>query len=316
MAMAMARPGQRRIYEILEKSGGAEDWASKLCDVFLAAIVLNLLAISLESVDRLAEAYHPYFLAFELFSVVIFSLEYALRLWAAPASGQSKTALQARLRYAFSFHGLVDLAAILPSLLTLVATGADLRWLRVLRMLRLFKISHYNSALEDLFSALKEERSSFAAALYLFLIAFFLASTLMHLAERALQPDHFGSIPAAMWWSIITLTTVGYGDVSPLSLIGKLIGGGTALMGVCTVALLTGIMANAFANQVQGRRTIFEAEVAHALEDGTITDDEQRLLEELRTRFDFSEEYARAIIELTREKREDGRASPPPSAGA
>jgi len=311
--MAMARPGQRRIYEILEKSGGSEDWASKLCDGFLAAlIVLNLLAISLESVDHLAEAYQPYFLAFELGSLVVFSLEYTLRLWAAPASRQAKTPLQARLRYVFSFHGLVDLAAILPSLIALFATGADLRWLRVLRMLRLFKISHYNSALEDLFSALKEERSSFAAALYLFLIAFFMASTLMHLAERALQPDHFGSIPAAMWWSIITLTTVGYGDVSPVSLVGKLIGGGTALMGVCTVALLTGIMANAFANQVQGRRTIFEAEVAHALEDGTITEDEQRLLEELRTRFDFSEEYARAIIDLARE---NGRDSPP-SAGA
>lgn len=307
---------QRRIYEILEKSDAGGDWASKLCDGFLAGlIVLNLVAISLESVDRLAENYHPVFLAFELFSVVIFSLEYALRLWAAPASRQARTPLKARLRYAFSFHGLVDLAAILPSLVAFFATGADLRWLRVLRMLRLFKISHYNSALEDLFSALKEERSSFAAALYLFLIAFFIASTLMHLAERTLQPEHFGSIPEAMWWSIITLTTVGYGDVSPLSILGKIIGGGTALMGVCTVALLTGIMANAFANQVQGRRTIFEAEVAHALEDGTITEDEQRLLEELRTRFDFSEEYARAIIDLTREKLEDGSGKPP-SAGA
>lgn len=312
----MVSARQRRIYEILEKSGAAGDWASKLCDGFLAGlIVLNLVAISLESVDRLAETYHPYFLAFELFSVVIFSLEYVLRLWAAPASQEARTPLKARLRYAFSFHGLVDLAAILPSLVAFFATGADLRWLRVLRMLRLFKISHYNSALEDLFSALREERSSFAAALYLFLIAFFIASTLMHLAERTLQPEHFGSIPEAMWWSIITLTTVGYGDVSPLSILGKIIGGGTALMGVCTVALLTGIMANAFANQVQGRRTIFEAEVAHALEDGTITEDEQRLLEELRTRFDFSEEYARAIIDLTREKLEDGSGKPP-SAGA
>lgn len=312
----MVSARQRRIYEILEKSGAAGDWSSKLCDGFLAGlIVLNLVAISLESVDHLAETYHPVFLAFELFSVVIFSLEYALRLWAAPASRQARTPLKARLRYAFSFHGLVDLAAILPSLVAFFATGADLRWLRVLRMLRLFKISHYNSALEDLFSALKEERSSFAAALYLFLIAFFIASTLMHLAERTLQPEHFGSIPEAMWWSIITLTTVGYGDVSPLSILGKIIGGGTALMGVCTVALLTGIMANAFANQVQGRRTIFEAEVAHALEDGTITEDEQRLLEELRTRFDFSEEYARAIIDLTREKLEDGSGKPP-SAGA
>ncbi|MEY3041964.1 MAG: hypothetical protein RLZZ174_1046, partial [Pseudomonadota bacterium] len=298
-------------------SDGEGDWASRFCDRFLAGfIVLNLVAISLESVDSLAELYHPYFFAFELLSVAIFGLEYALRLWAAPASGAGPTPLRARLRYALSFHGLVDLIAILPSLVAFFATGADLRWLRVLRMLRLFKISHYNSALEDLFSALREEKSSFAAALYLFLIAFFIASTLMHLAERTLQPEHFGSIPAAMWWSIITLTTVGYGDVSPLSILGKIIGGGTALMGVCTVALLTGIMANAFANQVQGRRTIFEAEVAHALEDGTITEDEQRLLDELRTRFDFSEEYARAIIDLAREKLEGEDANSPPSAGA
>ena len=313
----MVSARQRRIYEILEKSGGSNDWASKLCDSFLAGlIVLNLIAISLESVDRLAEVYHPYFLAFELFSVVIFGLEYALRLWVAPASRRAKTPLQARLRYAFSFHGLVDVAAILPSLIAFFATGADLRWLRVLRMLRLFKISHYNSALEDLISALRQERSSFAAALYLFLIAFFIASTLMHLAERTLQPEHFGSIPEAMWWSIITLTTVGYGDVSPISLLGKAIGGATALMGVCTVALLTGIMANAFANQVQGRRTIFEAEVAHALEDGTITEDEQRLLEELRARFEFSEEYARAIIDLTREKLQDIGGDRPPNGNA
>jgi len=313
----MVSARQRRAYKILEKSDGEGDWASRFCDRFLAGfIVLNLVAISLESVDSLAELYHPYFFAFELLSVGVFGLEYALRLWAAPASGAAPTPLRARLRYALSFHGLVDLIAILPSLVAFFATGADLRWLRVLRMLRLFKISHYNSALEDLFSALREERSSFAAALYLFLIAFFIASTLMHLAERTLQPEHFGSIPAAMWWSIITLTTVGYGDVSPLSILGKIIGGGTALMGVCTVALLTGIMANAFANQVQGRRTIFEAEVAHTLEDGTITEDEQRLLDELRTRFDFSEEYARAIIDLAREKLEGEDANSPPSAGA
>ena len=242
-------------------------------------------------------------MAFEWFSVSIFLTEYLLRIWSIAADNRNpaKTSLGRRARYIFSFTGLIDLAAILPSILPLIMGGVDLRWLRVLRLVRLLKISHYSSALEDLFSAVYEERRSFAAALYLMAIALFLSSSMMYLAEYEVQPEHFRSIPQTMWWSLITLTTVGYGDVFPITPMGKVIGAFTALMGVCTVALLTGIVASAFSNQMARREAIFEAEINAAMSDGIVTLDEKEHIEELRERFNIPEEHATAIFALLAE---------------
>ena len=291
---------QKRLLEILEKSDG-QDKASFYCDMSLSIlIVLNLLAISLESVENIGSNYSYYFFVFEMFSVAIFGTEYILRIWASAASSSIKwkKPLSKRLAYIFSFTGLVDLVAILPSLLSIFVGSVDLRWLRVLRMVRLLKISHYSSALEDLVSAIRHERASFTAAIYLLVLALFFSSSALYIVESDVQPDEFGSIPETMWWSIITLTTVGYGDASPITAIGKVIAAMTALMGVMTVALLTGIVANAFANQVQRRNSIFEAEIVHALADGEISEDEAKKIEALRKRYDLSDEHAEAIIEI------------------
>jgi voltage-gated potassium channel len=120
----------------------------------------------------------------------------------------------------------------------------------------------------------------------------------MYLAEYEAQPEKFASIPQTMWWALITLTTVGYGDVYPVTPLGQAIGAFTALLGVCTVALLTGIVASAFSNQMARRETIFEAEIAAALSDGVVTEDEQAQIEELRERFKITEEHARAVFAL------------------
>ena len=291
---------QKRLLEILEKSDG-QDKASFYCDMGLSIlIVLNLLAISLESVESIGLTYSQYFFIFEMFSISIFGTEYLLRIWASAASSSTKwkKPLSKRFAYIFSFTGLVDLVAILPSLLSIFVGSVDLRWLRVLRMVRLLKISHYSSALEDLVSAIRHERASFTAAIYLLVLALFFSSSALYIVESDVQPEEFGSIPETMWWSIITLTTVGYGDASPITAIGKVIAAMTALMGVMTVALLTGIVANAFANQVQRRNSIFEAEIVHALADGEISEEEAKKIEALRKRYDLSDEHAEAIIEI------------------
>ena len=289
---------QRRIFEILEK-GQVGDRLSLRCDLFLSMlIVVNLIAVCLETIDSLFLEYKTIFVAVELVSVFIFSIEYVLRIWSRPSAPDEygKTATSKRLGYIFSFTGIIDLLAILPSILPLLLGGVDLRWLRILRLMRLLKFSHYSSALEDLFSAVQHEWRSFAATLYLLILAILISSSLIYVFEQNVQPEHFGSIPDAMWWTVVTLTTVGYGDIVPMTVAGKLVATLTALMGVCVVALLTGIVATGFTNQVSMRRNQLEAEITSALSDGVISKNERKKIEDLRQQLNISEEDALAII--------------------
>ena len=291
---------QKRVYEILGQAQNG-DKVSSFVDRFLTILIItNVLAVSLESVETIGSAFRQEFAAFEMFSIIVFGTEYILRLWSAVAKEDSahKTPFGKRIEYILSFNGLVDLAALLPSLISMFVGSADLRWIRVVRILRLLKMSNYSTALEDLGSAIYEERQSFLAALYLFTLALFIASALMYVLEHQAQPEAFASIPESMWWALITLTTVGYGDVSPITTLGKMVGAITALIGVCTVALLTGIIASAFTSQIEKRKALMEAEIAAAFSDGIITDNEMQKIEEMRRRFNMNEEHIEAIIEI------------------
>ncbi len=296
---------QKRTSQLLSK-GNVADKPSQYVDMILfILIVLNIAAVCLESVKHIGNEYKVAFNAFEFFSVVIFSIEYVLRIWSAPARNDlgNSTNIIKRMKYIFSFTGLIDLLAIIPSILPYFFGGLDLRWLRVLRLLRLLKISNYSSALEDFFSAIKADWRSFSAALYLMVIALFLSSALMYIAEHDSQPEKFSSIPETMWWGLITLTTVGYGDVSPVTPLGKIIGAFTAIMGVCTVALLTGIVASAFANQRAQKAAILEAEISQALSDGVISDDEAQKIEKLRKELNLSPEHSKSLVDILSEKK-------------
>jgi voltage-gated potassium channel len=240
--------------------------------------------------------YGEYFDLFEFWSVMFFTLEYVLRFWATGATysdhGQK---WRGRREYMFGFYGVVDLLAILPFYLQMLFPGADMRALRILRLVRVLKLSHYNSALEDLFNAVKNEARSFIAALYLLTIAIILTSSLMYYAEGDTQPEHFSSIPASMYWAIITLTTVGFGDISPVTWIGQVLATITAFIGVCTVAMLTGIVASSFATQMARRRVVYESQLREAYKDGILSDEEKKMLLKLRTDFNLSEEQIKSI---------------------
>jgi voltage-gated potassium channel len=284
--------------EILEQATD-KDRASKICDVFITTLVLcNTLSVILESVSSLQAVYGQYFDLFEFWSVMFFTLEYVLRFWATGAKysdhGQQ---WRGRREYMFGFYGVVDLLAILPFYLQILFPGADMRALRILRLVRVLKLSHYNSALEDLFNAVKNEARSFIAALYLLSIAIILTSSLMYYAEGDTQPEHFSSIPASMYWAIITLTTVGFGDISPVTWIGQVLATITAFIGVCTVAMLTGIVASSFATQMARRRVVYESQLREAYKDGVLSDEEKKMLLKLRTDFNLSEEQIKSITQ-------------------
>ena len=151
-----------------------------------------------------------------------------------------------RVRYIFSFGALIDAVAILPSLIAIFYPSIDLRFVRALRIVRLLKFSRYSGSINSLISVLWDQRRSFGAAFFLLFIALIIVSSGMYLVEKDVQPEKFGSIPQSMWWALVTLTTVGYGDVYPITNLGKFFGSISIILGIGTVALPAGIMASAF----------------------------------------------------------------------
>ncbi len=290
---------KHRLLHILEGDPAAGKPGRFVQSALIALVIANTLSIILESVHHLHTDYLAYFHGFEVFSIVVFTIEYLARFWTASEKHEDQPWL-ARRKYALSFFGLIDLISILPFYLQFFVPGMDLRILRVVRLLRTFKLSHFNSAIEDLFSALYHARASVYSTIYLFLIALLLTSTAMYHAEHELQPDKFGSIPAAMYWSVISLTTVGYGDVTPVSSLGKFISAITAFLGVSSVAMLTGVVASAFANQVERRKVLLEAELRMAMEDGELTHEESALIRKMKREFNLSDELVHAMTEQVR----------------
>jgi voltage-gated potassium channel len=291
-------PVRRFVAGIFDRSKKPTTLSYAVNFFLFSLIILNVAAVTLESIASVRTRWQDQLTAFELVSVFIFTVEYLLRIWSAPEHQDlsGETGSQKRKAYIFSFTGVIDLLAILPYLLQLIGLSADMRMLRVLRLARLLKISHYTSALEDLMSAIYSERKAFLAALYLLILALFLSSSLIYVAENEVQPDVFSSIPETMWWSIVTLTTVGYGDVSPVTAVGKLIGAATAMMGVCSIALLTGIIGAGFSNQMSKKKAALALKVSEVLEDGVITNEEAAELARLQEKLDLSDDQMTAII--------------------
>ena len=294
-----------RTFELLNPATFG-DQTSRLWDQFFSfLILLNVIAVTLESVDTIHKKYDQIFYYFELFSILIFTLEYALRVWVAPLKYEngSIASYSARIKYVFSLNGIIDLLSIIPFYLQFILPGLDLRILRTLRLLRILKLSTYNSALSDLIEAIREERRSFIAAGYIFVVMFIIASSLIYFAEHQKHPTHFNSIPDSMYWALITLTTVGYGDVTPVTALGKLISVISAMGGVIVVALLTGIIASSFSLQMERRKAEFEDEIRDALKDGILDEFEVKHIENLRKHFGISRRKTESLIkEISGEK--------------
>jgi voltage-gated potassium channel len=243
---------RRRVYAVLEQ-GGASGVSLAVNRFLILLIVITLTATVIESVPDLARTYALPLSTIEWAATLIFSLEYAARLWSVAEHPLLKHgAFLGRLRFALSFPGLIDLAAILPFWLS-VFIASDFRILLVLRLVRFFKLTRYSPAMRSLLDALYSERRALGGCFVILLGTALIAAALMHLAERAAQPDRFGTIPDALWWAIVTLGTIGYGDVVPVTALGRVLAGLTIFAGLLMMALPVGIFATAFANEVHRR---------------------------------------------------------------
>ncbi len=243
---------RRRLYRILEddKTHHPED---RWCDAFLMTlIIINAVAVTLETVPSFAERHGAALSALEVISVAIFTLEFALRIWVArdhPGHAH-ETPMRARLAYLRSPLAVIDLAAILPFYLS-AFLAVDLRVLRLLRVLRILKLARYSPALGTMAAVARKESRAILGALCILVVIVMIASTAIHFLEAPGQPEIFGTIPDAMWWSIETLTTVGYGDAIPQTVAGRVIGAIVMLLGIGVFVMWTSIFAAGFLEETR-----------------------------------------------------------------
>ena len=297
---------RRRAWEVLEL-GAEDDRTSRYVDIALFSLVgANVLAIIIESVPSVHLAYQSFFYWFDTISVIIFSCEYLLRIWSCventERSGRNHTTV--RLKFMGTPMALIDLAAVAPFYLQMFMPGMDLRFLRVLRMLRILKLTRYSSAINTLLRVLHQERKAFSAAFTILMMMLIIVSCGIHLVEGHIQPEAFGSIPDSMWWALSTLTTVGYGDVTPITPLGKIFGSLVMVIGIGMVALPSGILASSFSEMLRRRQQEFRLSVKKAMEDGDITDEEADDLERIRTELDLSKEDSNELRNQTQKELE------------
>ncbi len=295
---------RRRVFELLERAEDGDRLSFVIDVVLIALIVMSAVAIVLESVGALISGYANVFFWFEVFAISVFTVEYLLRYWSCVECAPPGVNLQIfRVRHMFSVPALIDLIAILPFYLMLggFAGQLDMRFLRIFRLLRLLKLTRYSAAFNILAQAFRENARSLAAAFFILLMVMLTAATGMYHFEQEAQPDQFSSIPASMWWAFATLTTVGYGDMAPITAGGRVFGALITVLGLGMVALPTGILASAYTEQLRRRSERYRRRADLALEDGVLSAGEVEELEELRRTLGLDKQVAAEILSFKKD---------------
>lgn len=246
---------RRRVWSILDAKNRSDTFTRWTAFFLLTLIVLNVSAVIVGSMRAVEAEYGKALWVFEIFSVVIFSLEYLARLWSCVSQEEYRHPIWGRLRYMVTPMAIIDFLAILPFYLMFFAF--DLRFiraLRVFRLLRVAKLGRYSAALRLLVRVVVNRKEELLITIMLMFILVIIAASFIYYAEQEAQPEHYSDIPSSMWWSIVTLTTVGYGDVYPITPLGKAFAALSAIFGVGMVALPTGILGASFVEELRKQR--------------------------------------------------------------
>jgi len=257
--------------------------------IFIIFIITSVAAVFLETIPAVHDPLKVEFYWFDTIAIAVFTIEYLLRLYAAPEREPHHSALSGRFSFVKKPSSLIDLVAIVPYYLQFLF-AVDLRFIRVLRVLRALKLTRYNTALSTFAMVLKREKRAFSAAMFITVLITILSGAIVYEFEHAAQPEKFDTMPRAMYWAVITLASVGYGDISPVTPIGQAFTMVLAILGIGIVALPAGILGSAFSDQLHQQREQMLKAVEDAFADGILTEDEERMLEEERIRLHLSEE--------------------------
>jgi voltage-gated potassium channel len=280
----------------LPEPGDSLSWAVDV--LIIGLIVINVTAMTLETVTPLRDSWQALFDVIEHTSLLVFTIEYLLRVWSIVDSKwqeRYRHPVWGRLHFMRSPMAIIDLLAVLPFWLQMLFP-IDLRFLRIVRLLRVLKLTRYSAATNLLFEVVREKARVLGASLFMVFLLLMVAATATYLVEHEVQPDDFGSIPAAMWWSIVTVTTVGYGDVVPVTATGKILGSLLGFIGVAMVALPAGILSAGFSDAMDRRRNSLRRELELALSDNVVDDEERKELAWQGQRLSLSREQIDAIL--------------------
>ncbi len=269
----------------------------------IALIVLifaNVIAIVASSEEIIDKKFNGFFEIFEVFSLVVFTIEYVLRVWVSVENKKKNRShpVWGRIRYMFTPMAVVDFLAIAPSFFMFL--GVDFLILRALRLVRIFKLTRYSRSMGLLITVLKQEADTVISAIFILLILIVISATGMFLVEGDVQPEEFGSIPRALWWATVTLTTVGYGDVVPITPLGRMLGIVIVITGIGMAALPAGIMASGFTSEINRRRERFKAKVMDRIIDGKLLQKDRLWLDNLRNELGISRADAGLMISEVR----------------
>jgi len=247
---------KKRLYQILEASERRDRMARWFSVVMTLLIMLNIVAVMADTVNYIHLRCAQAFWVFEVISVALFTFEYVLHLWVCTEDERYKHPVWGRLRHTLTPMALVDLASVVPFYLPwLIQMDLRVLWsLRLLRVLRVVKLGRYSEPVRIIVDVVKAKREELGVAAFAGVVLLIMGSTVMFYLEREEQPEVFTSIPASMWWGVATLTTVGYGDIYPVTPAGKVLGSLMAFMGIGMFALPAGLFAEGFSHEIRRRR--------------------------------------------------------------
>ena len=292
---------RKKVFQILEGDSQEYPIAKHLNLLLVILILANVVAIIFESDHTISQQYATQFALFDKFSVIIFSIEYLVRIWSCVEKRHSKrhSSSEIRLRYIISPSAIIDLIAIAPFFISFFIV-IDLRYLRLLRILRLLKLSHYLQGFSLFLTVLFKELKNIAAAIMVMVFLIIIAASLMYTLESEAQPEVFGNIMHSLWWAVVTMTTVGYGDVTPVTASGKVVATFIMLIGVALVALPTAILAARFSEELRERKRNLDARVKNVIADGVIDRNEYKELKELTAKLELRPEDLKHTIAFLR----------------
>ena len=278
---------------------------NKFCDLFIIVwVLISVLSVLLETVETVHYILAMEFAVLDSIAVAVFTTEYLMRMYSCVEDPKYRAAIAGRAKYGFTLGALIDLLAVLPFFMeALLHHLFDLRFLRIFRMLRLLKLTRFSDATKLVWDGIKREAGTIGASFFVLLLVIILCGSIGYLLEHAAQPEKFESIPGAIYWSVITLSSVGYGDISPITPLGRFITSLMALLGIALVAIPSGILSAAFTDQLRIERESIGGKIAAMMEDNNIDAGEKALLEADARRLHITDAELTGMIQSAQRNR-------------